>query len=45
MGFTPIAGLVVYLLDHGGYDVRGLDRLVNHEAGLLALSETTTDMQ
>jgi acetate kinase len=57
MGFTPASGLVmgtrpgdldpgliVYLLDHG-FDVRGLDRLVNREAGLLALSGTTSDMQ
>lgn len=38
-------GLVVYLLEHGGYDARSLERLVNHEAGLLALSGTTSDMQ
>jgi acetate kinase len=57
MGFSPAGGLVmgtragdldpgllVYLLDHG-YDARRLDHLINHEAGLLALSETTSDMQ
>jgi acetate kinase len=38
-------GLVVHLLEHRGYDAAGLDRLVNHEAGLLALSGTTSDMQ
>ncbi len=38
-------GLVVYLLEHGGYDARRLERLVNHEAGLLALSGTTSDMR
>jgi acetate kinase len=38
-------GLLVYLLDHCGYDARSLDRLVNHEAGLLALSGTTSDMK
>jgi acetate kinase len=57
MAFTPTAGLVmgtrsgdldpglvVYLLEHG-YDVRSFDRLVNHEAGLLALSGTSADMK
>jgi acetate kinase len=57
MGFSPAGGLVmgtragdvdpgllVYLLDHG-HDARRLDHLINHEAGLLALSETTSDMQ
>jgi acetate kinase len=57
MGFTPAGGivmgtrsgdldpgLVVYLLENG-YDAGALDRLVNHEAGLLALSETTADMK
>jgi acetate kinase len=38
-------GLLIYLLEHRGYDARTLDRLVNHEAGLLALSGTTADMQ
>jgi acetate kinase len=38
-------GLVVYLVEHVGYDARGLDRLINTEAGLLALSETTSDMR
>jgi len=57
MAFTPAAGLVmgtrtgdldpglvIYLLDHG-YDARRLERLVHHEGGLLAISETTADMQ
>jgi acetate kinase len=57
MGFSPAGGLVmgtragdldpgllVYLLDHG-YDARRLDHLINHEAGLRALSETTADMR
>ena len=57
MGFTPTGGLVmatrsgdldpgllVYLLDHG-YDARGLAHLVDREAGLLAISETTSDMR
>jgi acetate kinase len=38
-------GLMVYLLEHRGYDAQALDRVVNHEAGLLALSGTTADMQ
>ena len=57
MGFTPAAGLVMgtragdidpglvtYLLQHG-CDTASFDRLVNHEAGLLALSGTTADMK
>jgi acetate kinase len=57
MGFSPAGGLVmatragdldpgllVYLQGHG-YDARRLDHLINHEAGLFALSETTADMQ
>jgi acetate kinase len=57
MGFSPAGGLVmatragdldpgllVYLLDHG-HDARRLDHLINHEAGLLALSETTSDVR
>jgi acetate kinase len=57
MGFTPAAGLVMgtragdidpglvtYLLQHG-CDGASFDRLVNHEAGLLALSGTTADMK
>jgi acetate kinase len=57
MAFTPTGGivmgtrsgdldpgLIVYLLGRG-LDAAGLDRLVNHEAGLLALSETTADMK
>jgi len=57
MGFSPAGGLVmatrpgdldpgllVYLLTHG-HDAARLDQLINHEAGLLALSETTGDMR
>ena len=57
MGLTPTGGLVmgtrsgdldpgvlIYLLDHG-HDARSLAHLVDHEAGLLALSGTTSDMQ
>ncbi len=57
MGFTPTGGIVmgtragdldpgllIYLLDQG-YDARSLERLVNHEAGLLGLSGTTGDMK
>jgi acetate kinase len=38
-------GLLVYLLAHGGYDAERLERLVNHDAGLAALSGTTSNMQ
>jgi acetate kinase len=38
-------GVLVYLLQQRGFDADRLDRLVNHEAGLLALSGTTADMQ
>ena len=38
-------GLIVYLLEHGGYDAKRLAELVNHQAGLLALSETSADMR
>lgn len=57
MGLTPTGGLVmgtrsgdldpgllIYLLEHG-YDARGLAHLVDHEAGLLAISGTTSNMQ
>ena len=57
MGLTPTGGLVMgtrsgdldpglllYLLDHG-CDTRQLAHLVDHDAGLLAISETTSDMQ
>ena len=57
MGLTPTGGLVMgtrsgdldpglmlYLLRHG-YDVDRLARLVDHEAGLLALSGTSSDMR
>jgi acetate kinase len=57
MGLTPTGGLVMATrsgdLDPGlvvhllasGYDAASLDRLVNHEAGLLALSGSTGDMK
>jgi acetate kinase len=57
MGFSPTGGivmgtrsgdldpgLVLYLLDHG-YDRKRLGWLVDHDAGLLALSGTTADMR
>jgi acetate kinase len=57
MGLTPTGGLVMgtrsgdldpgvllYLLNHGN-DARDLARLVDFEAGLLALSETTSDVK
>ena len=57
MGFTPTSGLVMATrsgdVDPGllihlgrlGYDVDRLDDLVNHKAGLLGLSGTTSDMR
>jgi acetate kinase len=57
MGFTPAGGLVmgtrpgdldpgilVYLAEHGSAAAQ-LQDLINHEGGLLALSELTSDMQ
>jgi acetate kinase len=57
MGFSPAGGLVmatrsgdidpgvlVYLLDHG-HDRDQLDRLINRDGGLVALSGTTGDMR
>jgi acetate kinase len=38
-------GILVYLLAQRGYDAHALERLVNHESGLLALSGTTSDMR
>ncbi len=38
-------GLLIYLLEQRGYDAPRLERLVNHESGLLGLSGTTSDMQ
>ena len=38
-------GVVLHLLEHDGYDVSTLTRLVNDEAGLLALSERTGDLR
>ena len=57
MGLTPTGGVVmgtrsgdldpgllVHLLQNG-YDAPALDKLVNHEAGLLGVSGTTSDMK
>jgi len=57
MAFTPTAGLVMstrtgdldpgvllYLLQQG-YDAKTLERLINHESGLLALSQRTGDIK
>ncbi|MGZ4681659.1 MAG: acetate/propionate family kinase [Acidimicrobiales bacterium] len=38
-------GLLVHLLTDGGYDATSLDHLVNHEAGLLGLSGSSSDMR
>jgi len=38
-------GILVHLVAERGYDAERLERLVNHESGLLALSGTTSDMQ
>ncbi len=38
-------GVLVHLLAHHGYDAKTLEHLVNHDAGLAALSETTPDME
>ena len=38
-------GLLVYLLEHRGYSPKTIDTLLNHESGLLAISETTADMR
>ncbi len=37
--------VLLYLLDHDGYDVARLQRLVEHESGLVGVSGTTGDMQ
>jgi acetate kinase len=57
MGFTPSGGfmmgtrtgdldpgLLLYLLD-AGYSTRDVERIVNHESGLLGVSGATSDMQ
>jgi acetate kinase len=38
-------GVLVHLLGHEGYDAAALERLVDHESGLLGVSGTTSDMQ
>jgi acetate kinase len=38
-------GIVLYLMNEKGYDARRLERLVNHEAGLLGVSGISPDMK
>jgi acetate kinase len=38
-------GLMVYLINQRGYDGRRLERLVNHESGLLGVSAITSDVK
>ncbi len=38
-------GIVLYLMNEKGYDARRLERLVNHEAGLLGVSGISSDMK
>ena len=38
-------GVLVHLLVHGGYDATALDRLVEHESGLLGVSGASPDME
>jgi acetate kinase len=38
-------GLVLYLAQTEGLDARAFDRMVNHESGLLGVSETSSDMR
>jgi len=38
-------GLMVYLMNHNGYDGRRLERLVNHESGLLGVSAISSDVK
>jgi acetate kinase len=38
-------GVLLHLVEHRGYDAAALDRLVNRDAGLLGVSETTSDMR
>ena len=38
-------GILVHLLAHEGYDVAALERLVDHEAGLLGVSAISADMK
>ena len=38
-------GILIHLMRAGGYDASGLERLVNHEAGLLGVSGLSSDMK
>jgi acetate kinase len=38
-------GVLLYLMLHKGYDAAAIERLVNHEAGLLGVSGISADMQ
>src|SRR6185369_13162942 len=38
-------GILVHLLAHEGYDTAALERLVDHEAGLLGVSDISADMK
>ena len=38
-------GVLLHLMSTKGLDARALDRVVNHEAGLVGVSETTNDMR
>jgi acetate kinase len=38
-------GVVVYLIDHHGYDARELEALLNERSGLFAVSGITSDMK
>jgi acetate kinase len=38
-------GVLWYLLDKEGFDARQLDQFINHQCGLLGVSETSSDMQ
>ena len=38
-------GALIYLMDHQGYAPREIERLVNHESGLIGVSGLSGDMQ
>lgn len=38
-------GIILYLINRRGYDANRLDRLVNHESGLLGVSALSSDMK
>ena len=38
-------GVLVHLLAHEGFDAGAIERLVDHESGLLGVSGTTSDMK